>query len=328
MGSQVIVEVLDGRGRVHSRARLTQFPATIGRGFSSDVILDDPYVDAEHLRLLVGEDGGLVMEDMRTMNGTFESGNRVRATRIAMRPGLELRVGRTHLRFQDAEQPAPPALPIRGEGFYSRLSDPRIAIPTAIVLVIWFGISGWLGAYERDEMSKQFMTGVYIFLFALVWAAAWALGSRVILQRFNFVAHLTLAGLLLLAFEVVSVVSTWLGVMLPHTHIDTALSWIAGLPLAFALLAGHLALASAMTRRDRYRTTAGVMVSVMAIAGLASWSSRDDFSSALKYSATIRPLPVSMMHTTPADDFFREVGELREEVDTLAARANRKQRSR
>jgi hypothetical protein len=150
----------------------------------------------------------------------------------------------------------------------------------------------------------------------------------VILQRFNFLAHMTLAGLVLLAFDMIGVITTWLGVIVPHAHLDTVLGLVVVIPLTFLSLAGHLALASAMTSRDRHRMTAGVLGAVVLIGVLATWSSRDDFSTALKYPSTIRPLPLSMMQAKPADDFFRDVGELRLEVDAVAAKANRKQKSR
>ena len=326
MAQQVVVEVLDGRGRVQARDRLTRLPATIGRGYSNDVIVDDPYVDAEHLRLVPAEDGTLAIEDAGSVNGTFEPKSRTRITRIAMRPGLELRIGATHLRFQDPEQPSSPALPMRNDLSFSRLSDPRVAVPVALLVVVVFSISAWLGNYERAEPVKHVSIGVFVLLIVALWAALWSLGSRVILHRFNFVAHLTLASLVLCALELVNAAGIWIGVTLPNMHLDNALTWLLGIPLIFVLLSGHFALASAMTTRHRHMTTAGVLATIALITVLASWGERDKFSTALAYPSGIRPVPVSMLKTESADDFFRDATELREKVDELAAKANRKQR--
>jgi hypothetical protein len=41
------VEILDKRGHVMQRLRVERLPATIGRAYTNDVILDDPFVSAE-----------------------------------------------------------------------------------------------------------------------------------------------------------------------------------------------------------------------------------------------------------------------------------------
>jgi pSer/pThr/pTyr-binding forkhead associated (FHA) protein len=46
----IFLEVLEGDA-VHGRHRLERFPVTVGRGYASDVILDDPKVSEAHLRI-------------------------------------------------------------------------------------------------------------------------------------------------------------------------------------------------------------------------------------------------------------------------------------
>jgi hypothetical protein len=324
MAPEVIVEVLDGRGRVQTRARLSRFPASIGRAFSNDVIIDDPYVDAQHLRLVADDAEGVAIEDAGSVNGSFEPGSSTRVTRVRVRPGLGLRIGETQLRFQDPDSPPAPTLVLREELSFSRLGDARIAVPLALLVVLVFSVTGWLGAYERGTVMKHVSTGVFVLLIVAFWAALWSLGSRVIQHRFNFLAHLTLASLVLLAMEVVSTVATWLGVMLPNFHLNTVVGWLGGIPLVFALLAGHLALTSTLSGRRRNIVTAGIMASVVAIVTLAGWADRDKFSTKLVYDSVIRPVPLSMLRTSSPEGFFRETGELREKVDQLAAKANRK----
>ena len=328
MASQIVVEILDGRGRVHARTRLHEFPATIGRAYTSDIIIDDPYVDAEHLRLSRVDSGPVTIEDAGSVNGTFEAGSKARVTRVEVKPGLELKIGHSHLRFQDPTHPLPPTLVERSDLSYDRLGQRQIAIPVALLTVLWFAVSGWFSSYERTTVLKQVAIGVFVLVILATWAGIWSLASRMIQHRFNFIAHLTLASMFLIATDVVDVVGSWLGVIAPATRVETAVGLIAGIPLIFALITGHLALASALSTHARRRAALGIMVGFAALYGLTEWSTRDDFESELEYPATIRPVPTNMLSKSPPEEFFGKATELREKVDERAKKANEKLKNR
>jgi pSer/pThr/pTyr-binding forkhead associated (FHA) protein len=125
----LIVEVLDERGgRARERHRLLTSPVTIGRGYGCDVIVDDPYVSVEHVRLEWSEDGWRVL-DLDSENGTHlaTSGRRITAERLG--PETVLRVGHTRLRVRTDEYAVPPALRDRGEAprLGIRLDHPIVA---------------------------------------------------------------------------------------------------------------------------------------------------------------------------------------------------------
>src|SRR5688572_4402763 len=107
----IILEVLDRRTEeVRLRMRLETFPLSVGRGYGNDLVLDDPYTDARHAQIARDENGGLVMHDLGSLNGLVSSDTAVRAGQVVLRPGMEVRVGRTTLRFRDPEEPVPKAL--------------------------------------------------------------------------------------------------------------------------------------------------------------------------------------------------------------------------
>lgn len=70
MDEVIFLEVLEGDS-VQARHRLERFPVNVGRGYGNDVILDDPKVSAEHLRIERREDGTLVLRDVGSQNGTY-----------------------------------------------------------------------------------------------------------------------------------------------------------------------------------------------------------------------------------------------------------------
>lgn len=321
MAEALIVEVLDSRGRVHARTRLDRFPASIGRGFGNDVILDDPYADAEHLRLIPDENGGLVAEDAGSVNGTFAG--KARSTRIPIRPGLELRVGHTTIRFQNPAQSVRPAI-IDTKAVPDWTTSGKAALLVAIVTGFAFAFANWLGSYERTTAAKQMNSALGILLLVASWAGLWALASRINRHQFNFMGHFALAGTVFVAAMVGDGISNWLKAMMPTAPIDATFGVLVQLPLVIVLLAGHLALASTMSRRARIRNAVLILAGVLAVGGLKSYADRDDFNTDLKYNAVIRPVSPGMVAAVSPAKFFEETNELRVDVDSLAVRANRK----
>lgn len=74
METLAVVEVLGRRGEVVAREKIHSLPATIGRGFDSDVILDDEFVAPHHLQLEAADDGGFRVSDLGTVKRLLSAG--------------------------------------------------------------------------------------------------------------------------------------------------------------------------------------------------------------------------------------------------------------
>ena len=94
------VEILSRHRDIAARVRIAGPEARIGRGYDNDVIVDDPYVAARHLRVFRDEAGQLVAEDMGSVNGTFLDGSKSRLARIVVDGTKPIRIGQTYLRVR------------------------------------------------------------------------------------------------------------------------------------------------------------------------------------------------------------------------------------
>lgn len=83
--------VLDVDGR---RYQLTGQVTVIGRGSEADVVLDDPGVSRRHAEIRLA-DGGAVVRDLGSTNGTVVDGERSSSARIS--DGSTITVGRTRI---------------------------------------------------------------------------------------------------------------------------------------------------------------------------------------------------------------------------------------
>ena len=63
------IEILDAKGNVSERVRVESFPIHIGRAYTNDIVVDDPYVCPMHLTIESEEGGRLIARDLDSVNG-------------------------------------------------------------------------------------------------------------------------------------------------------------------------------------------------------------------------------------------------------------------
>src|SRR6202040_2665445 len=86
---------------VVARFRVAGPEVHIGRGYDNDVIVDDLYVAARHVRVFRDESGRLVAEDLGSANGMFRDRAKTRDQRIVIEGERPIRIGHSYLRIRD-----------------------------------------------------------------------------------------------------------------------------------------------------------------------------------------------------------------------------------
>jgi hypothetical protein len=71
---------------------------TLGRAPDSTLVIDDDYASSRHARLYPS-DGGWIVEDLGSTNGTWIDRTRITSPTV-LPPGVPLRIGRTTLQLQ------------------------------------------------------------------------------------------------------------------------------------------------------------------------------------------------------------------------------------
>lgn len=70
---------------------------SIGRSNKSNVVIKDPYISKEHLRI-VKDEGDYYLEDMESANGTFVNGNKILDV-VKLKNGDRVRIGQVEFLF-------------------------------------------------------------------------------------------------------------------------------------------------------------------------------------------------------------------------------------
>jgi hypothetical protein len=314
------IEILDGKGSVVERIAVDSFPVTIGRAYSNQVIVSDPFVCPLHLKIAQHEQGRLLASDLDSVNGSYPAAGKEPVTQWELQSGSQFRIGHTVLRYVSVDHPPAPTL-VDGAVKMSLLASPYAAVISAVVLVLLLCLDGYLSSFERVT-AAQIISEPWVTVSMLAtWAGMWALASRLVVSRFNFAQHVTIACIALLTISGLGVVAEWTEFFLPRIP----MLWIAGvfgygLVLA-GLVYGHLGAASALRRRSRLWAAAAVSLVVVSSSAISDFAARSKFSTIMEYSGVIKPIDAAWVPATSVDEFFGSSEKLKSELDKLTKKA-------
>jgi len=184
------VEILSRHRDVVSRVRIIGGEAIIGRGYDNDIIVDDPYVAARHLRISRDEAGHLVAEDLGTTNGIFLDGGKGPITRLVIDGEKAFRIGHTLLRVRTSDYAVEPERMVMAER--GALSTAMVAAMTGIVFG-FIALRVWLAQTGEPRLSNYTTPLLTMAGVLLVWVGIWALVSRLLAGRSQFLRNLMIA---------------------------------------------------------------------------------------------------------------------------------------
>ena len=93
----VVIEILGWAGKSRKRFRVESDEVTVGRGYTNDIVLSDPHISPQHLRLNA-TDQGWAIEDLNSLNGVQVVCKRGDIDGV-FASGSEIKIGRTRLRI-------------------------------------------------------------------------------------------------------------------------------------------------------------------------------------------------------------------------------------
>jgi hypothetical protein len=315
----IFLEVLEG-DVVHSRHRLERFPATVGRGYANDVILDDPKVSEAHLRIERAEDGGLVVRDVGSRNGTFRVEPWARMAEMVLAQDARVQVGDTVLRFRGRSYPVEDTVVAEAAvGPRKRLFErPQAFIAALGAAMVAIAASSYLTSYDKTDWGELLFSVLLPAALTLFWAGCWSLASRLARKQFHFRVHGAIGSMVLLGFFCIPGVLTVLSFSLP---LGGAIAWVS-LTIYLGLLAwGLFWHMRYVTRWDSRRLGSMIAAMVLGLGALIQAQElfgNEEFTTEMDFPRTLLPASFRLTPASSVDDFFKETTELQKQVDQLA----------
>jgi hypothetical protein len=181
------VEILSRHRDVTARFKIAGAEARIGRGYDNDVVVDDPYVAAQHLRVFRDENGQLVAEDLGSANGVFLDGGADRVARVVVDGRQPIRIGHTLLRIREAGYVVEPERAAPSE---AGVLPVVLAVVLSVLILGIELVDVWLTEIAESKVSVYLGPPLAICAAVLVWVGGWALMSRIFSGRAHFLRNL------------------------------------------------------------------------------------------------------------------------------------------
>lgn len=156
---RLIVEKLTLHGQiVESRRVFDSGRATIGRSYSSDIILDDFYVSPQHI-LVFRQDKEIYLKDMASENGTrINENKKIQDETVLIKSGDIIRIGRTRLKLLLPDHPLEPTKRFDTILAFREFID-RSWVPFVFTVSL-IGVAVWLG-YRETPSDKFWQVGFH-----------------------------------------------------------------------------------------------------------------------------------------------------------------------
>jgi hypothetical protein len=310
------VEILSRHRDVMARIRIPGDEATIGRGYGNDVIVDDPYVAAHHVRVFRDGAGRLVAEDAGSQNGMFLDRDGARQARIVIDPERAFRIGHTLLRIRETAYAVPLERAVEGRAPVW----PAVAAALLAVAVPGFeALRVWLMQTGEAKASAYLNSVIAIPVMALAWISFWTLLSRIFSGQGRFLQHaiIGLSGFLLLVLsgelaQIAAFAFTWPAAV---TYLYAVQSCVAAVACFFHLreaARSHLLLKG---------TTVAVLLALALLAETVLQS--ETVSDAGQQDIVRRLMPPALRLAPVRDesDFFADIERLKARLDGDRQRA-------
>ncbi len=311
------IEILSRTGQVRQRFPVLDGPLRIGRAYSNDIVLEDPYVCPLHAEIFPAG-AGLLFRDTGSVNGLHTAAGK-RQPSIIVVSGESLRIGRTTVRFHGKDHPVAPAL-------VDHLSRSSLGIlerrlPLLLIFAAAIGyilLDLYLSSSERlrEIAVMKGLVGPAITL--LLWSGIWAFASRLAKSRWYYLAHCGIAGLGLLSFGFLQAGTEYFCFAAGLDGIQEYVGILGLYLLCTAVIFTHLQFASSALPRRLAGAAALVSAALIGVIFLFN-SVKEDFLKDPSFEATLKPPAFRLVSGRSPADFLQEGEALREKIEKARA---------
>jgi hypothetical protein len=304
----IIAEVLDKSGKVHERIKLTHFPATLGRAYDNDLIINDDFVSPHHARIACSDSGEPLLTDLGTENGTYHLPAMQPVAALALGPETLLRLGQTLVRLRRPDFALTPTridklAHSRFAGFFT--STAILALLTLLLLGL-LGLDSYQSSVQAKTIGQLLLENIEIFVLVPVWAGVWALLSRIFMHHAAYVSHAVIATLGVIGFLCANVVVEYYAFGFSALlSADILFHVLLGL-LASAMLYGHLRFTTLFSPRRIGVIAVSTAVALVGLSGFTAYVQGLEFSDTLPYPPELKPPQFQITRDKSLQDFMRD----------------------
>jgi len=263
----LIVEITGKEGLRIERIKLNSNGLSIGRAWNSDIIIQDRFVDPDHLRLSINQEQQILIDDISSTNGSRLAGKVLKGNSQVYRLGDILSIGDTRIVVFDADTAvAPAALRSRWFLLAERFSSIRALFVLTVLAVMTQVAQEYTRSSEQVKLESLVLAAFSLVLLLLVWSLVLGFIAKLIRGESNVKAFWALGSLAAVALNLVSLVLLVVRFNLQDVDLGEILSILLFGIFSVWLMVGVFSYTTHIQNRNKWLSSFFIVVSLYAIA--------------------------------------------------------------
>ncbi len=291
---------------------------SLGRAFSNDIIITDPYVGESQLSVGLSpvSEYDWRIEIIDLTNPVFLNGKAIASAGVDLRSGDKLTTGRTSIVFYSEDHAVPMTREFSiANWLHNHKLKPYIAI---MMLLLLFG-SSMLAYYletatEPDWGSLSSVASAYLIL-AFIWASGWSLAGRLLKGDYYLTSHLFFTSICLILLLLLDGFSSYIDYMFSNVMAGEIVDSMVLVLLCGLLIGFNLSLVTHSSRTF----SKGLLISAWIVGTTAAmvYISQEEYSNTPVHSITIKPAFIPRASPVSIDRFTGDYEAMFEQLSTM-----------
>ncbi len=196
----IVIEIINRSGHVQHCQVFDKESITIGRAYTNDVIIADPYIDPVHASISIIDDNErgfyFSCDDLSSTNGISDSKGHKQAATSHWQAGQVVSLGKTLIRINSTTATVPTAVRLSAwEQISDSLSRARAIILVSLCCLLLITADTYLSSFSVQNKTAEYAIVVYLLLSIVVYAGIFAFLGKALRQDSRFWLYYTLVGL-------------------------------------------------------------------------------------------------------------------------------------
>lgn len=316
----IIEEISRGQKLLH-RHKMNQSSINIGRGYSNDIILADPHICSEHVKIQL-INGFWQIQDQASINGTFLENPKEKkkpADKHILEDGDIISIGKSQLRFHFVNHPVADTVKFSPfESFINLMRHPIALLVSVALFTLVSGTIFYLDKAIEVNFTQLLVPAIGMSLLFSLWPAGISLVSHLTKHDARVLTQL---GICFAFFNLM-----WFSDLLENivafnsssNSIFTVLIAIVPIALAFCMFWLNCYIGFHMSAKRRMVVSIGITAFLFGGSYLIQYSNKPDFNARPQYNNVLMTPSFLLTPSSSVDKFIEDSNKLFEKANKAA----------
>lgn len=303
---EIIVEEISRGHKLIGRHKFLKECVLIGRGYQNDIIVSDPHVCSEHLKIEFDGEHWTV-SDSNSINGSFIENHKDLLYKHHVKSGDIITLGKSQIRIVFPNHPVEESVTFSPfENIIDIARHPITLICSVLLFACVAGFLYYLNSSKEVTFTQLLVPSIKMTLIFALWPAGIAIVSLLTKHDTRILSQL---GICFIFFNLM-----WLNDILERfVQFNTSSQWpfmwlltLIPIVLSFCLFWFNCSIGFHTTKHRRIVVSLGLTVLLFGGSALINLSKKPEFTPYPKYNATLMTPSFHVTSTSTVDEFIKD----------------------